>query len=374
MVKSLCMRINLNKDDLAKVQNLLQTNENNIAVSDIFNEYLMEYEKDINKKTLNKYQGSEVKRYCQALLYDEFNMKDASLYEQEVIREHAINYIQKVDPSSYQNDPYYKNIVLKDKRYKKWSLHNESYLPYELFPLNDLEVDEDNYFQEKLKFGYMDKEFSFQAVTEDDVIWMSVIPNEIETMKKGIANAKGNIITFGLGLGYFAYMASLKDDVTSITIVEKDKNVISLFKEFILPQFQHPEKIKIIQEDAFVFLNKKENFSNISFVYVDIFHGAEDGIFSYIKFKKEENKYPCIQFSYWLEDSLISYIRRTLISLIDEALQGYNDSDYAISNSIDSYDDFISSLYYQLKNTSLNSYDDIKRLLSRESILKIIKI
>ena len=41
MVKSLCMRINLNKDDLAKVQNLLQTNENNIAVSDIFNEYLM---------------------------------------------------------------------------------------------------------------------------------------------------------------------------------------------------------------------------------------------------------------------------------------------------------------------------------------------
>ena len=246
MVKSLCMRINLNKDDLAKVQNLLQTNENNIAVSDIFNEYLMEYEKDINKKTLNKYQGSEVKRYCQALLYDEFNMKDASLYEQEVIREHAINYIQKVDPSSYQNDPYYKNIVLKDKRYKKWSLHNESYLPYELFPLNDLEVDEDNYFQEKLKFGYMDKEFSFQAVTEDDVIWMSVIPNEIETMKKGIANAKGNIITFGLGLGYFAYMASLKDDVTSITIVEKDKNVISLFKEFILPQFLHQEKIKII--------------------------------------------------------------------------------------------------------------------------------
>ena len=119
MVKSLCMRINLNKDDLAKVQNLLQTNENNIAVSDIFNEYLMEYEKDINKKTLNKYQGSEVKRYCQALLYDEFNMKDASLYEQEVIREHAINYIQKVDPSSHQNDPYYKNIVLKDKRYKK---------------------------------------------------------------------------------------------------------------------------------------------------------------------------------------------------------------------------------------------------------------
>ena len=75
MVKSLCMRINLNKDDLAKVQNLLQTNENNIAVSDIFNEYLMEYEKDINKKTLNKYQGSEVERYCKALLYDEFNNK-----------------------------------------------------------------------------------------------------------------------------------------------------------------------------------------------------------------------------------------------------------------------------------------------------------
>lgn len=370
MIKSYCMKINLNKEDLARVENLLQTNENNIQVSEIFNEYLKEYTKNITKKTLNKYKGSEEEKYNQSLLNDEFNMKGASEFEKDVINRHAINHIKKVSKEVYISNPYYKNIIVDNKNYKKWSLHTESYSPYELFPLDDLESDENDYFLEKLKFGFMDEEFPFLSVTEDSTIWMSVIPHEIETMKKGIKNAHGNVITFGLGLGYFAYMTSIKEEVKSVTIVEKDNNVISLFVKFILPLFSKKDKIKIIQEDAFTFLKNKSNFKDIDYAYVDIFHGAEDGVFSYIKFKQEEKNFPFIKFDYWLEESLIAYIRRTLITLIEESLQGYDSSCYLDNSS--SYCELINNLYFKLKDYAINSYDDIKKLLSKENIIRII--
>ena len=60
---------------------------------------------------------------------------------------------------------------------------------------------------------------------------MLITPNEIETMKKSISEATGNVLTYGLGLGYYAYMVSMKENVESVTIVEKDKEIIDLFKK-----------------------------------------------------------------------------------------------------------------------------------------------
>ena len=58
---------------------------------------------------------------------------------------------------------------------------------------------------------------------------MSIIPNEIETMKEAIETVKGNVLVYGLGLGYFPYMISLKNDVNKITIIEKED---ILFEEY----------------------------------------------------------------------------------------------------------------------------------------------
>lgn len=63
----------------------------------------------------------------------------------------------------------------------------------------------------------------FPAVLENERIWMTITPNEIETMKEAVDKAFGNVLTFGLGLGYYAYMVSEKVNVESITVVEKIK-------------------------------------------------------------------------------------------------------------------------------------------------------
>ena len=68
---------------------------------------------------------------------------------------------------------------------------------------------------------------------------MTITPNEIETMKEAVDKASGNVLTFGLGLGYYAYMVSEKENVESVTIVDSNEDVIDLFKKYVLPQFKH---------------------------------------------------------------------------------------------------------------------------------------
>ena len=85
---------------------------------------------------------------------------------------------------------------------------------------------------------------------------MAVKPSEIETMRAPIEEATGRVVTFGLGLGYFAYMVSEKPDVTSLDIVERSEEAIALFERHILPQFPNKEKIRIIRSDAFGFLSE----------------------------------------------------------------------------------------------------------------------
>mgnify|MGYP004628899591 FL=1 len=131
---------------------------------------------------------------------------------------------------------------------------------------------------------------------------MLITPNEIETMSESISEAYGNVLTYGLGLGYYQYMISNKDNVKSITIIEKDQNIIDLFTKYILPQYKYKNKIKIINEDA---LKYKYN-NEYDYVFVDIWHDPSDGIELYTKMKQLEK--PNIKYSYWIEKTIKNYI------------------------------------------------------------------
>ena len=106
------------------------------------------------------------------------------------------------------------------------------------------------------QIGFFRERFAYPAVEQDGREWMAVKPSEIETMRAPIEEATGRVVTFGLGLGYFAYMVSEKPDVTSLDIVERSEEAIALFERHILPQFPNKEKIRIIRSDAFGFLNE----------------------------------------------------------------------------------------------------------------------
>ncbi len=277
-------------------------NENNFRVLRLLSSYLNNNENAINTRLISKIMkiGISEQEAFMLLLVSFLGIDE----EKELIDKYFKRMIHRQDYHEYENNPYYKNIKLTKHKLYNWEIKNDCYKAYEAFVCDDFIYDKDLVIPQ---IGYFSKPFYFPAIFQDGRLWMSVTPNEINTMEKPIKEAFGNVLTFGLGLGYFAYMASLKEEVKSITIIETSQVVIDIFNKYIFNQFKYKEKIKIIKMDAFSYLNQ---FTNLSYDYafVDIYHDASDGKEIYLRFKPYEEKYPNIRFSYWIFDTIKFYL------------------------------------------------------------------
>lgn len=242
-----------------------------------------------------------------ALLASYCNLNPEENCEDRILNDEYLRIaVKQCKVSDYINNPYYKNIVIPDSTIGTWNFTHTSYKAYEAFVRDDVVLLSD--FREIPQIGFFDTEFSFPAVHENGREWMAIKPSEIETMKCAIDAVSGKVVVFGLGLGYFPYMISLKSDVEEIVIVERDTNVIQLCKEFIIPQFPAKEKITIVQSDAFEYLETmgKQDFD---YAFVDLWHDVSDGLPLYVRTKKYEKKFPQTQFLYWVENFLLSAVR-----------------------------------------------------------------
>lgn len=80
-----------------------------------------------------------------------------------------------------------------------------------------------------------------------------------------VANANGNVLIAGLGLGLIIHNIINKPEVTKILVVEKYQDVVDLVK----PKFEN-EKLTVVCEDIFNF-NTSEKFDTIYFdIWPDI--------------------------------------------------------------------------------------------------------
>ena len=144
----------------------------------------------------------------------------------------------------------------------------------------------------------------FLLKTDNNVVITAVSPKEMLTTAPAIKEAKGDVLCMGLGLGYFAYMAHLKSGVKSITIAEDNPYTIELFKTYILPQFNHPEKIQIVPLSDFVYVDVYD------FVFINFYDNSDEGVPAYMNMLRAgmvEDK-----ISYWMEDALLYKLSTTL--------------------------------------------------------------
>lgn len=122
-------------------------------------------------------------------------------------------------------------------------------------------------------------------------------------------------------MGYFAYMASLKDEVESVTIVELEQSVIDLFETFLLPQFENKEKITIIKADAIEYMRNLAD-GKYDYCFADIWIGIDD-ILPYFAVKEIGKKFRQTAMEYWIEESfatlLSSYVWLEIIKGFSEA-------------------------------------------------------
>ncbi len=276
----------------------------------------------------------EPKQALLGLLCEAFGIDvDGGAEQRRLIRDYLTPSVRIMDTKKYINNPYYKNITLPSIKRDNWEIKKESYPAYRAVIAHDMILLPG--YREVPPLGFFSEEFKFPAVLEDGNEWMTLTPVDLDTCEEAIEAAHGRVVTFGLGLGYYAYMASEKKEVDEVTVVEISEKVISLFEEYILPQFPHKEKIKIVQSDAFEYAQTIMPNMNFNLAFVDTWRDASDGAPMYERMKGLEHLSANTKFMYWIEGFLFSRIRSLKYAELSQRL----DSGFDIS-----YQDFCKAL------------------------------
>ena len=344
-----------------KIKYIIDTNTINMNVADMLME-AFNYVDLFSVQEIQQYikEGLSEEEAIIEILYDFYGLKHNEEND-SVMDYYFLNNLKKLNPSSYLNNPYV-NSVIKEGKSGKYSLKYLSYEPYQLFAYDDIKMDG---YKENSMIGYFDRKFHYLALTQGNNVWMSLNPNEIETMVPFIEKGRGNVLVLGLGMGYVPYMLSLKNDVNSVTIIEKDPEIISLFNKLILPFFPYKNKIRIVQDDAIEYVCKKQKEARHDYIFADLWHDPEDGLELFVKLKKLNRNIDC-----WLSVSMYALLRRCMITLFEEQLNGYQEDAYRFAKT---YTDKVINIYYQkTKSLHLDKDEDIDNLLKEDNLLSLL--
>lgn len=221
----------------------------------------------------------------------------------------------------------------------------------QLFNVSGIIFDENRELNDWMQLRALDQPYLANVLWQKDEVWMLDAPSESNTIDPNAKKAHGNVLTFGLGIGYFAFMALLNPKVKSVTIIEKSPSVIAMFRKFILPQFPASDRINIIEGDAFDYF-RQSFMQDFDYVFVDIWKSGDDG-FLMIEQLLEQYEPPFEKVDFWIEHSCFEFIP-TLILLYFVSISGnknkphldpvYSRVQQKISNYFDSEDTVVSDV------------------------------
>jgi hypothetical protein len=275
--------------------------------------------KDISALTENG-EFSE-KEAVTAMLTELFSLDYENPSDRVLIKNYITPSVRILDTEKYKSDPYYRRVKIDFAKSGDFELNTEIYPAYRAFVAGDVICEKD--FTEYAPLGFFKEDFPFLAVSERGNEWMTLTPVDMDTVVNEISRAHGRVVTFGLGLGYFAYMAARKPDVESVTVVERSESVIELFKTYILPALDFKEKIKIVCADAYEYAEKMMPKENFDYAFVDIWRDAGDGAPAYLRFKALEHLSKNTEFDYWIEGFILSRLRALRFEKILENTDRY---------------------------------------------------
>ena len=349
------------------ITKILFNHSQNLLIGNLYNEYIQDNYMPFSFEELALYSSDLEEAFKKAMI----NLLDICQEDpitMKTLENHRVFDFKKLDTKVYLENPYYQKLKFSTFKKGRYKLFYDEYAPLIGFTYDDLIVDEENGFREITPMGFLVKPFSFPSLAKDNITWMSLIPHEINTMKKPILEATGNVLVLGLGLGYFPYMIHNKNDVKNIDIVEFDAQIINIFDQFLLPVFENPQKINVIKDEAYQYLNRVD-LNQYDYVFVDIYHNANDGIDHYFKIQKIAKNYPKTKFRFWIENSLICLVRRMMSTLIEEEVYSPGKYDYTIENNITDF--YINRLHFLLEKIEIKEEKDLYELLKEDSLREL---
>lgn len=217
----------------------------------------------------------------------------------------------------WEKSPYHANVsmdLIKDDHFRFETVKTAG---RELFNADAIVKDPKHCLNDSMILRAMDRNFDAIYLYQDEEDWMVDAPSEAATNNRPASKAHGKVLTFGLGIGYFIYMAMLNPEVTEITVVEKSAEVIAMFERFLYPQFPDRIQVNFICGDAFDYFN--ESFlKDYDYIYTDIWKSSYDGLKTIEKLLQQYVP-PFEKCDFWIEDSC-EEIMWTLIFLYFNAI------------------------------------------------------
>lgn len=282
--------------------------------------------------------------------------------QQEFLYGNPSLYIHTAD---FRNNPYYKNIHLDKIVSSSFSYEKVLIEKNLLFNYDSIIDDEEKELKDYMKLRALDEDLEMIYLFEENEGWMMCSPSEASTNDPYAAKARGNVLTFGLGIGYFVYMAILNPNVDSVTVIEKSEDVIALFSQ-IVKQFPQNKEMRIIQGDAFDYFNE-DFLSAYDYIYVDIYKSSDDGR-EIITDLLAEYLPPHEKIDFWIENSCLNPIRTLILMHYDELL---NNKTLAVNSE---YEEIMEKVryYFSLIDITIEDVNSLKNMMYDKHLIREI--
>ena len=225
-------------------------------------EYLNRIETNLNSNDQNNFLDGYVEPKDEKMA-----KKDLLIAGQLECKDPNLSLYVSVD--DFNKNPYVLNVVNKILANKDLAYEEITFVKNVLFNLDSIIDDPNRECRDYMRLRMLDKDLNTIILKENGVEWMMAAPSESVTNDPCAKKAHGKVLTFGLGIGYFIYQAILNEKVDEITVIEKSKEVISLFNK-IEKYFPKRIPINIIEGDAFDYFNQ-DYLSDYDYIYVDIY-------------------------------------------------------------------------------------------------------
>ncbi len=216
----------------------------------------------------------------------------------------------------WEKNPYHRQIRLREIQSAAFTCRTEIIRGNRLFNAAAVQPDKNRELADWMKLRALDRDIEAVYLYQNEDSWMLSAPSEAATNDPIAQKAHGSVLTFGLGIGYFTFMALSNPRVDSVTIVERSPDVISLFRRAILPRFNYEKPLHIIRADAYD-MWKPAFLDTYDTIYADIWRSGDDGLACMRRLLERYNP-PFEKTDFWIEDSCTEPLRTQIFLHFEE--------------------------------------------------------
>ncbi len=318
---------------------------------------------NLKKEDKNRFLGAKVSKKNERFLQEQMGRSGFQEFMQQKEQWPSL-FIRSLDAiqSAYNSTIKLSMIENEDFRFSTEILPSN-----QLFNVSGIIFDQNREINDWMQLRALDQPYPAAVLWQGDDVWMLDAPSESNTMDPYAKKAQGHVLTFGMGIGYFAFMSLLNPKVHSVTIIERSASVIAMFKQFILPQFPNKDKVRIIEGDAFDYFNKTF-IEQFDYVFVDIWKSGDDGFLIIEKLLEQYNP-PLKKVDFWIETSCFEFIP-TLILLYFHSLANLKDG----SNQDPLYKRILLKIarYFESEDIEISDVESLKHRMYDLQILREI--